>query len=182
MATDYRESMIGEPVRDLRGFMIALEELLQYIVDNAERLFSPIFRDREFIYQVRRVWDEEVRETLRTVRENTNQWDQQALDAEGLTGIQLELKMMMFDRLFSAFVEVQREVRPSFVKPKKKKWWHFPIRWFDKILNLANKILDSVAKAVPGLGAVREFKGILESAIGMEDLAEAQESADVDTY
>lgn len=173
--------MNGEKVKvtDLPSFLDALEQLLGYIVNNAEILFIPAFRDQEFLRLTRNAWTE-VQATLETERERHTEWNPEALRREGLTGAQLRLKMEMFDRMFAEFPAVQAAVRPSFLMPKRRKWWHFPMRWFDKTLNLANVILKSLAGGVPGLGAVEEFKGLLESAIGMEDLVEAEEGEDPD--
>jgi hypothetical protein len=172
----YEERMMNaqRPQDQLADFLTNSQAVLGLIVEHAEVLLPRELNNDVIRSSMTAAW-KEVRQRLNkmiaTVRETD---DLNALETEGLTGAQLRFKLAVFDQLFADYKDVRGQLKQrGFVLPKTPVW-RWILRWMEKILKAINAILKSIIKALKLDGAVEEFKGILEAAIGAQDLAESQ--------
>jgi hypothetical protein len=98
---------------------------------------------------------DEVRPKIDTIKESIDyeSYEQRFAD-EGLTGAQLELKIAAWD------------------STRNLTWWQAALGWLRPVqgaLKIADAILESIGKVVPGVGALEEFKKILEGSLDIGD-------------
>ena len=138
----------------LASFLKQTDSLINYLVKNPhDFVLKKFVMDEEFWALVLGAW-EDVRTNLREVQEklqalSSNVWHE--LELYGLTGIQLKLKLEMFDRLLNDFKNTRAQ------------------RYLWRLLGMINSLLDSLASVFPPIEAVSEFKETLEQIIKMRE-------------
>jgi hypothetical protein len=143
---------------------------LQRFIDEFEELIDDILRHPDwFPVELReplaRAW-RDVSPKLRALRTAIDDSRyQNALDAEGFTDSELALKMAVWDAAL-------RRARQGRLRTPRRRWWESLFDWLrplQGVLKVANAILESIGEAIPGVGAVEEFKKMLEGALDLGD-------------
>lgn len=157
-----------DPLEKLRRFFEQTEDCLETAVKKITDI-AP-YQEEEFYMAVKEVWYSNIIEEINGIQSMLGSGLPPSmicrLESEGLTGHQLDLKMMLFDRRKKEFDEAIQENddenRDSNKKKEKDSVWKGKIRKrFRKLANIINTILDSIAKALGIGGIIREFKDVL---------------------
>jgi hypothetical protein len=149
--------ILANLIREIHG-------ILTEAVSAPTLLFPPLFKtDDRFLKLLRQSWIE-VRRRLRSTEQRfrRNDLTDDELDLlrdEGLAGVQLRVKE-------HGFMLLRKGVMESPLKGV--------LPWFRLLLRSADDILESIGKAIPGLGAVIEFKLLVERVFEAGDLAREQ--------
>jgi hypothetical protein len=135
------------PTETLSQFLRKVDQTLQIAVDSRAILFREELRE-----QILTAWNEVVRNRLisyTTQVENVEKEEKEPkfFGEHGLTGSELTPKLTGFDLAFETF----------------KKWG--TVRLLKKLLRWINSILGSLIESIPGGGAIKEFKELIENAI-----------------
>jgi hypothetical protein len=148
------------PQDQLRRFLDTLHDELQWALDRHPEWFGR--RHREFIDAWR-----ELQERFEAARRGLEEVDPDALAREGLTGAQLRLKLALFD---DALDHLRGSSPPGdgprgpLARLRRLLGRRRGVaRLFDKLLEVANVILDSLGDVIPGAGAIGEFKDEVKS-------------------
>jgi len=129
----------------LSDFLHKVKETLEIAVSSRGVLFRQELRELISI-----AWIETVSTRLGYYTaevDKVERKDPKSLSEHGLTGPELTAKLTGFDLAFEAF----------------KQWG--TVRLLKKLLGWINSILDSVIDSIPGGGAIKEFKELIENAI-----------------
>ena len=142
-----------EDRKRLVAFLWRLRDLLELLVFARQELISP-----HVAGLLEEAWEELQREgrfeqAVNQVEEG--EWDRRLID-HGLYGAQLALKLGIFDR---AGEGVSREEEQRFQRSKRRRGI---FKW---ALKAGNVVLGSLADAIPGGAAIREFKDAAETAL-----------------
>src|SRR5512132_1850675 len=150
--------MLDRERDELKRFLDEFAELIDYVLARPPRP-GPYEHSHWFpvstLESLRRAWRDEVRPKIDTIKESIDyeSYEQRFAD-EGLTGAQLELKIAAWD------------------STRNLTWWQAALGWLRPVqgaLKIADAILESIGKVVPGVGALEEFKKILEGSLDIGD-------------
>jgi hypothetical protein len=132
----------GHDVRELIRFLDESRSLFDRIVDARELLFRRSVRD-----PLAEAWNELRPEVQRIIDGLERDPPKERLGEAGLSGAQLALKMHGYRTAW-------------------ERWFaRGGMKWLRRLLSWINKILGSLASAVPGAEAITEFKDAIEEEI-----------------
>ena len=146
------------------------QERLQKFLDEFKELIEDILRHPDWFPPELRTpladaWQEVSPRIGRLRGKVTESQYQEGLDDEGFTGPEFALKMAVWE-------EALRRARLGPLGASRHRWWHAFFDWLrplQGVLKVANAILESIGKVIPGAGAVDEFKKMLEGALDLGD-------------
>lgn len=146
-----------DDLKELISFLKGSDEVISYLVKYPRGIILKEFHDDgKFMKTLEGAWSEaqkylhevinKIDHELATLQENIpDLWTH--LRRCGLTGIELKLKTLLFERL-----------RGNFEKTRAP-------RWTRRLLGLINSIFGSLSSVFPGIEPVKEFKDALEKII-----------------
>jgi len=85
------------------------------------------------------------------------------LDSIGFTGESLKIKAKNLNRLWTAIVGLAKKTKKKIIDFSNKKL----VKLLGKFLTFLNSMLGSLTKVFPGVEALKEFKEIIESYLGV---------------
>ena len=91
------------------------------------------------------------------------------LDALGLIGPQLTFKLSVFHH---ARDELMDHGTPKEGQQRKRGWWTRLCRLLKPVLKTADVILDSLAKAIPVVEIIKEYKKLVESGVELGEVVD----------
>lgn len=145
--------------RELQRFIDEFRELIDDILRHPE-WFPPELRE-----PLARAW-RDLSPRIGDLRSAIDQPTyQDGLDAEGFTESELALKM-------AVWAAALRRARQGPLRTPRPRWWESLFDWLrplQGVLKIANAILESIGKVIPGVGAIEEFKKMLEGALDLGD-------------
>jgi len=129
-------------------------DCVRWVLDRITGAWNNIFIVKHRRPIMRSAYDDLVNRNVfgETKSQATAAANQEKLKDAGLTGIQLSMKLEKFLDIWRNF------------------WTNGGIRWLDRVLGWMNKILKSLAAAVPGGEAIAELKDACEEEIKDTDL------------
>jgi hypothetical protein len=147
---------------DLKVLLLVLNEserLISVIVENpAEYFLEEFSSDQELMRVLEGAWREaqisftEAKQTIESELTPRNEEQSRLwfdLHRIGLTGVQLELKLLLFKKLEQNF---QEEKKP---------------RWLKRLLGHINSIFGSLSSVLPGIEATKELKDAIEKMVSL---------------
>ena len=149
-----------ESLRLLREFLHQMETMLAVVAEHPRSIIPGRHHEN-----LKAAWGEvrpkfsQAIEALRMPAASNRLPD---LQNAGLTGAQLVFKLSIFQHARGELFEYGM---PKEGQQRKRRWWE---RWLDRLkpaLKAANVILGSLAKVMPVVEAIKEFKESVESGI-----------------
>ncbi len=151
------DEKVIEDFKKLNYLLKECEIIIQSIIEDSQILILREFADdQRFMGLLKEAWGEVRTEIYivieRTIPKLTQFSDEHRglwrdLKHYGLTGTQLDLKLVLFQKL-----------RGNFKKTKAP-------RWTRRVLGVINSIFGSMSSIFPGMEAVCEFKDVLEQIV-----------------
>jgi hypothetical protein len=151
------DEKIIEDFRKLHHILKECEAIIQNIIENSQVLILKEFADdQRFMGLLKEAWGEVRTEIHMVIKKTTPKLPQFSdehrglwsdLKHCGLTGTQLDLKLVLFQKL-----------QGNFKKTKAP-------RWTRRLLGVINSILGSLSSIFPGIEVVSELKDVLEQVI-----------------
>lgn len=143
------------PGRQLSQFVMQLRDLLRSLVNDED--CSNLFYS-EMLPRMRHAWPE-VEFWFKAYAVMVSDANPQVMEHHGLTGSQLRFKFDAINFIASRFFEHFFSGNRISITRK----------WLKKLLKIIDKLFRSLLAAVPGGGAIEEYKDITESLVPDED-------------
>ena len=147
----------------LRDFLSQVEKILAAVAYNP----GPVIRSRHHD-KLRAAWDD-VRPkfslAISSLQEPSASNITERLAEVGLTGPQLVFKLSIFRQAHDELTDHGMPAAEE--KPKKMRWWERWVSLLKPTLKAANVILGSLAKVLPPVEAIKEFKEAVEAAVNL---------------
>jgi hypothetical protein len=152
--------------RDLEAFLDEFRAMIDIAFEQNREWFP-----EQLIDQLEEAW-RDLEPRFKEIKDGIESGEfDEILDAEDLSGPQLRVKRAVWVAVLKE-LDRERQARPrGGFFPRLLGWGGGVLRLFKTGLGLANDILESIGKAIPPAGAVKEFKGILEGAISLKEHA-----------